>query len=52
MKNMKLIVLASAGLFLVMAPASHLQVWGDVGTNPQTEQVAPAPKKILILQKK
>lgn len=51
MKNMKLIVLASAGLFLVMAPASHLQVWGDVGTNPQTEQVAPAPKKDIDITK-
>lgn len=44
MKNMKLIALASAGLFLVVAPASHLQVWGDIATNPQSERVATIPK--------
>ncbi len=39
MMNMKLIVLASAGMFLVMAPVSN-HVWGDLAV--KTDQV-PAP---------
>lgn len=38
MMNIKLIALASAGLFLVMAPASHLQILGDQIINSQTEK--------------
>ena len=45
MMNMKLIALASAGLFLIMAPVSHHQIWGDDTINPQAaDKVATVPK--------
>lgn len=38
MMNMKLIALASAGLFLVMAPMSHLKAVDQDNANPQAAQ--------------
>lgn len=42
MMNMKLIALASAGLFLVMAPVSHLPAVGMENPNPQAGQMGQA----------
>lgn len=42
--NLKIIVLASAGFFLIMTPASHSHLWGLESTTAPSEKVAAVPK--------
>jgi osmotically-inducible protein OsmY len=47
MMNIKVIALASAGLFLIMAPVTHLHVWGEAVTPTDkvvTDKAAAIPK--------